>query len=149
MNLRNHSGSIAHIAQRAMRRSPITTSPLCTAGVLRSSFSTVRERTTRNTPRSTRTRTSRTRHQKDTLGCGVESSRLPHWEQQSANRGLTCRRGHSFTSYVRPQNMQKSGLPVVIRWVSDLAASLFRASFDFHAGCSRSERLRNTSTGRT
>jgi hypothetical protein len=37
------------------------------------------------------------------LGCGVESSRLPHFEQTSAPRGFTCWRGQSFTSYVLPQ----------------------------------------------
>ena len=33
-----------------------------------------------------------------TFGCGVESSRLPHFEHTSAERGLGWWRGHSFRS---------------------------------------------------
>lgn len=32
-----------------------------------------------------------------TLGCGVESSRLPHWEQSSAFLGFTWSLGQSLT----------------------------------------------------
>jgi hypothetical protein len=52
---------------------------------------------------------------KDTLGCGVERSRLPHREQMSALRGFTCSRGQNFVSKLRPQVLQKSGSPAVIR----------------------------------
>jgi hypothetical protein len=48
-------------------------------------------------------------------GCGVERSRLPHWEHASAVREFRCRRGQSFVSYERPQELQKSGSPGVIR----------------------------------
>ena len=37
-------------------------------------------------------------HMTGTFGCGVDSSRLPHFEQTSAERGLAWRRGQSFTS---------------------------------------------------
>src|SRR5258708_3136401 len=33
-----------------------------------------------------------------TLGCGVENSRLPHWEHACAVRGLGCLRGQSLRS---------------------------------------------------
>jgi hypothetical protein len=49
-----------------------------------------------------------------TLGCGVESSRLPHFEQTSAPRGLICSRGQSFTSYVLPHLLQNNGSPAVM-----------------------------------
>ena len=47
------------------------------------------ERTSRNPPTTICRRKLKTFHHTETLGCGVESSRLPHWEQTSATRGFT------------------------------------------------------------
>jgi hypothetical protein len=48
------------------------------------------------------------------FGCGVDNSRLPHFEQTSAPRGFTCNRGQSFASYDLPHVPQKSASPAVI-----------------------------------
>src|ERR1700676_2457444 len=50
----------------------------------------------------------------DNLGWGVESSLLPQEEHAFASRGFTWSFGQSFTSYVRPQELQNSGFRAVV-----------------------------------
>ena len=76
---------------------------------------TTMEAVPRKIPGTTESSKPRMGAQPGRRGCGIERSRLPHWEHASAFRGFTCRRGQSLTSYVRPQELQKSGSPGVNR----------------------------------
>jgi hypothetical protein len=97
-NFRNQSGNWLQSHHRTATRSPRPSRAFCASGVANTSRSTRRERQAKKTPRQRRVRNSRTRHATDTLGCGVERSWLPHWEQTSATRGFGWCLGQSFTS---------------------------------------------------
>ena len=74
---------------------------------------TVIEMSARRNPGSSERKNKRIDAQKGTLGCGVERSRLPHWEQAWAFLGFGCILGQSFVLYERPQKLQKIGSPIV------------------------------------
>src|SRR2546425_9664494 len=102
MILRDTSGSTVHAHQRAARNEPRVMWPLSILVPASSSLKipriTGRERAARSAADVNWTGRGKSFHATGTLGCGVERSLLPQWEQASASLGFTWSFGHSLAS---------------------------------------------------
>jgi len=106
-------GTLLHIHATTAKGSVIRAKKTKASGFERIAIANPIVRTVSTSPGTSVKRNIRNRIPTGTLGCGVESSLLPHCEHASAFLGFTCRRGQSLTLKLRPQELQKSGSPAV------------------------------------
>jgi hypothetical protein len=96
------SGRITHREQRTMTANiPMSNQSFGVEPADRSATNTTRSGTEKQKMRAAETismRAAKILHNTGIFGCGVERSRLPHWEQASAILGFTWSFGQSLTS---------------------------------------------------